>query len=222
MSDQNILASFLSAEEAASFQMKMMQLLSEEILRFNKKKSSSIQVEKAQSILESILYGISAYLRTLPDPAAAMREQDIGEMRKASIELLKQYMEEARTMLEGVRATRTPTELIAYNGTIDVALEGFFQLYDPEFAAQETTAILDYPLYRDDRSMTGVLYIRGYLTRLRHENEFCAKYSKNHIRSLLVAHGLRHHLDYREMLVNIPELILEQENRDDMPDLYHL
>jgi hypothetical protein len=208
MAGANTLAAFLSTEETGAFQLQMMQLLSEEILRYNHQKSSSIRVEAAESLLESMLYGVTAYLQTLPDPAAALRARSVRELREAGVALLKSYVEECKALLEEVRAARVPTDLIAYNDTIDRAIDEFFQTYDPEFAAQDTTALIDYPLYRDDMSVTGILYIRNYLTELKRENEFCAKYSKNYIRALLFTHGAKYHIDYRELLINIPELIL--------------
>lgn len=207
------LASFLSAEQIVEFQLQTTQLLSEEILRYNHHQSSSIRVEAAQSLMESLLYSVSAALRAYPDPAAALKAHSVKELREEGLALLKQYIEECGALLEEVRTTRVDTELIAYNNTIDTAIEGFLEAYDPEFAAQETTALIDYPLYRDDFSVTGVLYIRNYLKQLKRENEFCSRYEAEEIKVLLLAHGTKHHLDYRELLINIPELILEQEQK---------
>lgn len=209
--NSNSLAAFLSAEEAGAVQARIMQLLSEEIWQYNNRKSSSVAVETAQSLLESVLYAVTAYLDTLPDPANALKSQDLKELRRKGLDLLKQYVEESKALLEEVKATRVPTELIAYNNTIDSAVEDFFKSYDPRFEAQNTAALIDYPLLKDDMSITGILYIKNYLTQLKSENAFCAGYSKNYIRALLLTHGVKHHLDYREMLVNIPELILERK-----------
>lgn len=208
----NDLAMFLTAEEAAAVQGRVMQLLSEEILRYNCGRSSSVRVEKAQSLLESILYSITAYLQTVPDPAAALRDESAAVLRQNGIDLLDRYMEDVKKLLEEVKATRTPTELIAYNHTLDECFGEELDRYDPRFAAQETPCgLIDYPLLKDDMSVTGILYVKNYLTQLKDENRFCSGYKKNYIRALLLTHGKKHRLDYRQMLVNIPELILEQE-----------
>lgn len=210
------LASFLSADEISTVQLGVMQLLGEEIMQYNHMQSSSVKVETAQSLLESMLYSITAYLDTLPEPAAALKTQNLKDLRQKGLDLLKQYIEEAKTLLKEVKATRVQTELIAYNNTIDFAIDKLLQCYDPRFEAQNTTplsktAIIDYPLSKDNTSITGILYIKNYLIQLKKENEFCAGYSKNYIRALLLTHGVKHHLDYREMLINIPELILERQ-----------
>ncbi|NLJ30942.1 MAG: hypothetical protein GX424_04975 [Clostridiales bacterium] len=220
----NSLSLFLTPEETAALQLRMTGLLAEEVLRFNGGQSSSIRTEAAQSLLESILYAVTAYLDTLPDPPAALKTRDIGELREQGIVLLRRYTDECRALLPKVRATRVQTELIAYNHTVGECFgEAFFRVYDPRFQAQAAPAgPIDYPLYRDDWSVTGILYVRNYLTQLLRENEFCARFPKNRIRALLLAHGLKHRIDYREMLQNIPELIIEGAPEQERPALEHM
>lgn len=212
------LAAFLSPDETVALQGRMMQMLGEEVLYYTKGASSSVSVETAQSLLESMLYCITAYLNTLPEPATAMKTRDLGELYQNGLALIETYVEDAKKLLKEVKATRVETDLIAYNDTIDFAIGKLLECYNPRFEAQNTTplsktAIFDYPLTKDDTNVTGIIYIINYLTQLKKENEFCAKYGKNHIRALLFSHGAKHHLDYREMLVNIPELILEHEKQ---------
>ncbi|HEX3039607.1 MAG TPA: DUF6179 domain-containing protein [Caproiciproducens sp.] len=212
------LAGFLSPEETASLQARLMGILSEEILYYTHGQSNSVSVETAQSLLESMLYCITAYLNTLPDPHAALRTQEIHEIYLEGLALISRYVEKAKKLYAVAKATRVQTDLIAYNNTMDFAIDKILQCYDPRFGAQNTTPLstspmLDYPLSKDDMSVTGILYIINYLNQLILENKFCAKYSKNHIRALLFAHGAKHHLDYRDMLINIPEVILEYEKK---------
>ena len=214
MNNNTSIVASLNPEETAAVQSRMMQMLGEEILYQTHGKSSSVTAETAQSLLESMLYCVTAYLNTLPEPAFALKTRDLGELYQNGLELIKRYMLDARVLLQEVKATRVQTDLIAYNHTIDCAIPEFFDSYDPRFEAQSTVCLIDYPLSEDDMSITGVVYIINYLTELKKENAFCAKYSKNHIRALLLTHGVKHHLDYREMLVNIPELIKEDAEQD--------
>ena len=218
MTSNTSLAAFLNPEEIAALQSRMMQILSEEILYYTNGKSNSVSTETAQSLLESMLYCITAYLDTLADPSDALQTRDLGELYQKGLALVNQYIEDAKKLLIEVKATRVQTDLIAYNSTIDCDIDQLLKCYNPRFEAQNTTplsatAFIEYPLSKDDMSITGIIYIKNYLTQLKLENEFCAKYSKNHIRSLLFTHGAKHHLDYREMLVNIPELIMEQNKK---------
>ena len=216
--NNNFLSVFLTSEEAAEIQSHLMMMLSDEILRYTHDQSSSVQVEEAQSLFESMLYCITAYLNTLPDPQSALKTRKLEELFRGGLDLIKQSMQESRLLLEEAKLTRIPTDLVAYNHTLDFEIDLLLQGYDFRFQAQNTTALsktanISYPLLKDDLSVTGILYIKNYLTQLIEENQFCSKFSKNYIRSLLLTHGVQHHLDYRELLVNIPELILAQKSK---------
>lgn len=213
MNNDSSLGTFLDTEQIAAIQAHLMQILSEEILKYNHDQSSSVPAETAQSLFESMLYCITAYLNTLPDSAAALKTRDLEELYLCGLNLVKQYVKDSMALLLKVKATRVQTDLIAYNSTIDDGFHEFFRSYNPRFNAQDTVTTIDYPLLKDDMSVTGILYIKNYLTELLKENEFCAKYSKNHIRSLLFTYGVKYHLDYRDLLINIPELILEHSKK---------
>jgi hypothetical protein len=213
----NTLAAHLSAEETAALQNSLMDILGEEILYYTHGESSSVPAETAQSLLESMLYCITAYLNTLPDPHAALRTRNIHEIYLDGLTLISQYVEEAKQLYAEAKATRIQTDLIAYNQTLD-AIDKILQNYDPRFGAQNTTPLstspmLDYPLSKDDMSVTGIIYIINYLKQFIEENKFCAQYRKNYIRALLFTYGAKYNLDYREMLINIPEVILAYERK---------
>lgn len=219
MSNDTSLGAFLNPEEVAEIQAHLMQMLSEEILYYTHGKSNSVSVEQAQSLFESMLYCITAYINTLADPQNALKTQNLEELYRNGLELVKQYVNDAHLLLAEAKLTRIPTDLIAYNQVIDSDIDQLLEVYDPRFGAQNTTplsttAIIEYPLLKDDLSVTGILYIINYLTELIKENKFCEQFSQNHIRSLLFAHGAKHQLDYRELLINIPELILAQNKEN--------
>lgn len=213
MNNDSSIGAYLQPEEIQAMQSHLMQMLSAEILMYTHDQSSSVPAEVAQSLFESMTYCITAYLNTLPDAASALKTRDLEELYVCGLNLVKQYVKESMALLLKVKATRVQTDLYAYNSTIDDGFHAFFRTYNPRFNAQDTIITADYPLLKEDRSITGILFIKNYLTELLKENEFCAKYSKNYIRGLLLTYGVKYHLDYRDILINIPELILEHSNK---------
>lgn len=204
----------LTEEENGRFRAELLNALAEQLRRYTGGQSSSVPAEIAEQVLESMLYCASVRLSGEPDPASALREIPAEELFQSGLARVKQLTEEAKAIYREALRTRIPTELIAYNVVLDGALPGFFKTYDPEYDAHENgglTGFPDYPLLRDDRSRGGILYMKRYLEELVRENRFCAGYRKNHIRALLLVHGRKHRLDYRELIVNIPELILEYD-----------
>lgn len=202
---------YLRAEESERFRTGLLWALAEQLGRYTGGKSSSVPEESAEKVLESMLYCIAAELSAAPDPSS-FSGLEAGELFRRGLRRVEQLTDEAKGLYREVLATRVQTELIAYNAVIDGAIPGFFKTYDPQYAAHENGALTgfpDYPLLRDDKSRGGILYMKGYLEQLLRENRFCAGYPRNRIRAVLTAHGLRHRLDYRELIVNIPELLLE-------------
>lgn len=205
----------LSEQEAEQFQKGMLWALTEQLKRYTADQSSSVPAEAAEKVFASMMYCVSAELSACPDPAGAMRSVSPDRLFRRGRERVKTMVLESEKIYLNVLESRTETDLTAYNSTLDKALPGFFKTYDPDYAAQENGALTgfpDYPLLHDDQSRGGILYIKKYLEELLRENRFCARYRKNYIRALLLLHGKKYHLNYRELFVNIPELILEQEH----------
>lgn len=232
------MSEFLPSE---AFRAELLEVLAEQVLRHNAGQSSSVRAETAEQIFESMLYCIRAYLESdktspynsledppppaetaqgaPPPPKAEFWRAELPpptrELYRRGLELVKRETLCAKAIYREVLKTRVKTGQLAYNATLDGAIPGFFATYDPDYAAHENGALTgfpDYPLLRDDRSRGGILYMKAYLEELLRENKFCARYSVNHIRALLFVHGQKHGLDYREVIVNLPELILEHEN----------
>lgn len=206
----------LTAEEQEKFRSEMLWELSRMIAKYNRGSGSSIRTEKAESILQSMLYCVSVYLGSVPDAAAEVRNTPGAELFRRGLAAVKDLVRESGRLYRGVLDTRIPTDLAVYNGTLDLGIPAFLRSYDPEFDAHEASALglaLDYPLQKPVGNLSGVLYLRAYLEEMKRENEFCAGYRKNYIRSVLLLHGRRHRLNYREMIVNIPELLLAAQEK---------
>lgn len=206
----------LTAGEQEKFRSEMLWELSRMIAKYNRGSGSSIRTERAENILQSMLYCVSVYLEGVPDAAAEVRSTTGAELFRRGLAAVKNLVQESGRLYREVLDTRIPTDLAVYNGTLDLGVPAFLQSYDPEFDAHEAAALgltFDYPLQKPVEALSGVLYLRAYLEEMKRENEFCAQYRKNYIRSVLLLHGQKHHLDYREMIVNIPELLLAAQEK---------
>ena len=194
------------------FRRELLFVLAEQIGRYTAGNSSSVPTETAENILQSILYCITAYLQVVPDAEIVLRHTPPRILFQEGQRFLSSEVEKARLIWVDVKKTRIPTDLYVYNATLDKGIKGFFSTYDLKFAAHENGALCgfpDYPLFCDDRDLGGILYMKRYLEQMKRENVWCAQFGKNKIRSILLVHGLKHHLDYREMVANIPRLLTE-------------
>ena len=203
-------AGVLSGEEVERIQLQMLNLLAEQIQRYTNGQSSSVAESTAQSLLQSVFYFVDTELLSMPiaDAADCLRLGDMHTLSREGSALVKAYVEDARNLLNKISAERLPVELLAYNGTID-SLPDFFTEYDVRFAPHETMGgCIDYPLSEDDMHIGGVRYMLNYLKTLSLEEEICRHFPIHNINLLLERHGKVYHYDYREMLVNLFELLL--------------
>ncbi len=84
----------------------------------------------------------------------------------------------------------------------------FFKLYNVLFGAHDTMCSIDYPLAMDDMSLEGILYIKQYIEHIAIENSVCQCFSIENIESILENYGALYKLDYREALVNVFEIVI--------------
>lgn len=202
----------LPENEVEKLQTQLMLLLSEVILQYTHHESTSVRTEKAESILQSILYNIDMYLKKLssPDQAIeALQSMKMPELYDQGLKLVDEEVEQAQQLLQEVEHTRLSLSHISYNDTIDNSFSEFFESYDTRFDAHDTVASIDYPLLSDDMSWTGIIYIRRYLEHLKLENEICAHFPISNIKQLIKGWGQKNGIASDVLLFNIPELILK-------------
>lgn len=169
--------------------------------------NTSLRAEKAQELLQSILFTLSfAEKKTLAEQFAAgqkriFREVHIGRARY-------------------YRLLEQPPEI--FNVTLEETvcnLAGFFRHYDVYFSAHEIPCDIDYPLLYSCWELEGIRFINTYIQRLQWENSLCDCFSPETRRNIYANYALAgawDHLNLAEPLLmgGIKALILEQNPRE--------
>ncbi len=172
-------------------------LLDERIRRYTMGDSTSVPVDTARRLLESIVYCLDLN-RRFPVPEVA-GHSPIKERWQAGVGQAKRIAARAKLLLK--QAQRTPPPLVntAYCDTLE-ALPAFFAGYDADFFAQEIPCSFDYPLCQPvSESLLGAEYILEYLRKLLAENTLLRAFSQDALRALYV----RYYVDYADLLVNL-------------------
>ncbi|MDD2619653.1 MAG: DUF6179 domain-containing protein [Syntrophomonadaceae bacterium] len=193
-----------------SFQTELMALLAESIIQYTGGESTSLKVETAQRIMMSMLYSIDAGIKSLEQPGDAIalfNTSSIKEIYAQGLKALELIFEEAKQLYNEIKENKLDVPIEAYHMTIDGILQ-FFNHYDPKFNAQDTIASIDYPLLFDEMKVQGVLYIKQYLEKLALETEFCRLFPIADIKKLLFNYDRVYRINYRESLINIFEIVL--------------
>lgn len=192
-----------------AIQAQVMELLAAAVLRYTRGESSSVKNETAQGIMLSLFYSLDNCLISLghPDLALeALQTQVLADLYRQGLSSLEACFEDTAQIYANLSLRKLPIANIAYQSTLDQALPGFFNNYDPRFAAHDTIADIDYPLLKDDMKASGLFYIRRYLLTLSAENRFCEQYESRELKKLLAAYAGTYRVNTNEALINIFEI----------------
>ncbi|MFT5872187.1 MAG: hypothetical protein ACI8WT_001117 [Clostridium sp.] len=197
----------LTDSQLESIQLQSMQLLMKQTEKYTGGESSSVKVETAQSIMQSIFYSIGIYLKSFEDidmSIEELKQKPLLEMLRHGKKLIVIQLDNARKIFYEISSDSIVTDNCAYNDTMPSGIQVFFSSYDVEFAAHDTPASIDYPLSNDKMELVGIDYIYSYLIKLSLENKFCKNFNEYDIQCLL--RGYDNH--YKELLINIFGLLV--------------
>lgn len=179
------------------------ELLKMQAGKYNGIDSTSITIEKAQDILESMLYTIGV----AAENGAAKEEIVNGRLsllldRGREILKRKQKSVKVEWKLLCRELPRIPN--VYFLSTME-NLGLFFDSYDIYFAAHHTSESIDYwPLCPIPETVKGISYIEEYIHRIQIENDYLNCFEGEDVISLCE----KYVPDYREALFNLCEPVL--------------
>lgn len=183
----------------------LMMILVDKYKKYTINDHSSITVEKAQQLMNSILYCINGYLKSLDKGLVSAREHyNALILYEKGLEFEKTNLSNAQKLLAYVKNNILNIDNVYYQDTILSGIDLFFRNYDILYAAHETPGSIDYPLALPIYDLEGAEYILEYLNRLYIETNFCASYAEDDIENLLRGYND----DYKEIPLNIFEIVV--------------
>lgn len=197
----------VNQQQTEQLQLQAAQLLQKQLTRFTHGESSSVKAETAQGILLSLLFTISLALKGIPEieeQLKALTEEGLESLHTRGREVLKAKVMRAKVLLSAVKHSRVNTDNEAYNQTVDIAIPGFFTMYDLYYAAHGIPCMIDYPLAIEVTDRAGIEFIEAFLQRLVWENAFCARFPAEELTQLFIGY----HSDFNDLLENISLLAL--------------
>lgn len=191
-------------------QIKIGEILKDLILKYTKGESSSVTVEKAEKLIIGIWYTIDAYMNTFENIELAiktLKEEEISYIYEKGKIILKEDFIHTEKLYKRTLKNQIYTDLTVYKDTL-FGISDFFKFYNLEFEPDEGVADIDYPLAFDDWDVVGLYYIKNYLWNLYLENEICNKFDNDDIHKILKSYGDTYKIDYRDLLINIFEMTI--------------
>lgn len=194
--------SFSEAEQRIII-CKLWELLKLKADKYNSIDSTSMPVEKAQDILESLLYTIGVAVENGTTKYELLNGNlsyviDIGQ--SILKEKKKTVKVEWKLMCQGMPRIKN----VYYLSTIK-NLGMFFKNYDIYYEAHQIPCSIDYwPLCHVSEKLKGISYIEEYIRCIQTENDFLNCFEENDIICLCK----RYVTDYTESLFNLCEPVL--------------
>lgn len=191
----------LTEEDEINIQAKLWQLLARRTELYTMGEHSSVRIETAQELLQSISFCLDLYLKQSGNTKKLLATADLEELFKLGQKALEEQLELGKRLYSKACLTAPEIENISFKDTLR-SIGGFFKQYDYRFLAHLIPCDIDYQLcHAVKESLQGVEYINQYLGRIIIENGFIKKFEKNKAESLLSSYCS----DYKGLLINLYE-----------------
>ena len=187
----------------------------ETAMQFTRRQSGSISESRAQLLASSVLYRSDVYLLSLRShekAASALVNMPMSSiLKQGSAEILRLF-EESMKIFRTAYNTRINADNHEYRYVTEKAYDEFRRNYSAQFDGAGCPYNIDYPLLGQnacDSKLKGVMFICDYYRCICLENKLCRLFSEADIIRLLESYAHERNDDYRQMYLNIAEVIAD-------------
>ncbi|MDO5574199.1 MAG: DUF6179 domain-containing protein [bacterium] len=197
----------------------LLPIVAELTAKYTRNESTSVTYETAEQLMGAVLYCIHEYHEeSTYDTSVINKENTIRAMTtvKQCENARRAYEEGYQKVLKKIESVRVSyNHLIEtfqaygnvnYHDTVIKGVAGFFKLYDPRFAPQDSIITMDYPTIRPIGEMTGIDAIERYVTDISLEQSLLQALPSEWIMETLAAD----HMDFRTQFYNICGIVLRE------------
>lgn len=206
LSGQAINDGILSVDEKNRIQRDLWQFLGERADLYTSYDSSSVPVELAQELLDSIYFVIGLHLKTKDNMASAvsiLTNTDIKDLFKSGLKEIESQIDIGKGLLNRAIDSAPSFNNTSYRDTLS-EITIFFRKYDFHYFAHDIPCTIDYQLAHPVVGHSGIEFINEYLRHLIIENEFCIKFNNDKVSALLKVYCP----DPEGQLINIYEVLV--------------
>lgn len=182
----------------------VMPIVSELAWKYTGCDHTSVTYEKAQMLMEAVLYCIHEYERQESN-ALLVKHISAREAYEQGRAIVMDKLGELQELYNQLIVDFKDYGSVCLRDTIRQGIPAFLDNYDFRFAPQETLLTLDYPILRDDTSRSGISRVLSYVQCICLEQKFLKKINEHDIAETL----RRYQRDYEHLIENICEIILQ-------------
>ncbi len=183
--------------------------------RYTGYESTSVTYEKANELMEAVIYCIQEYEKSEVWKKDMERRKNEGknivavenisakEAYERGYLLVDAKVRAMKEMYHGLLKDFHSYGNAALRDTVDAVPE-FLKWYDIRFGPQNTILTLDYPLLEDLHKLTGIDAVYEYVKCICIEQEFLGRFPEKYVKEVLRAYSE----DYEEIFENLCGIIL--------------
>lgn len=171
---------------------------------YTSKQSTSIPYEKAQQLMESVVYCIEEVEKQEGNALVGGKALSSMEMYRLGVELVEEKVKGALALYNKLMTNFNSYGNFCLEDTIVKGIPEFFKWYDCRFEPQNTILTLDYPILKDLSKESGIDRIYSYLKCVYLEQKFLGRFESALIREKLDQYDA----NYKLMIDNLCEIVL--------------
>lgn len=181
----------------------LLPIVSELAQKYAGYESTSITYEKAQSLMEAVLFCLSEYNSSAKD-SLVQKDISVKEQYNIGAKLLSEKVENIRKIFNEISFQFEDFGVKCLYDTVQKGIPQFLKWYDIKFCPQNTILTLDYPLLIDCSSLTGADAVYKYIRAIQTEQIFLGKFDRNYVMLVLE----KYNSEYSDMIENICSIVL--------------
>lgn len=181
----------------------LLPIVSELAQKYAGYESTSITYEKAQSLIEAVLFCLSEYNSSAKD-SLVQKDISVREQYNIGAKLLSEKVENIRKIFNEISFQFEDFGVKCLYDTVQKGIPQFLKWYDIKFCPQNTILTLDYPLLIDFSSLTGADAVYKYIRAIQTEQIFLGKFDRNYVMLVLE----KYNSEYSHMIENICSIVL--------------
>lgn len=181
----------------------LLPIVSELAQKYTGYENTSITYEKAQSLMEAVLFCLNEYNNSYAD-SLVKKDISVKEQYNIGTKLLSEKVEDIRKIFNELSFQFDDFGVKCLYDTVQKGIPQFLKWYDIKFCPQNTILTLDYPLLTDCSFLTGADAVYKYIRAIQTEQIFLGMFDRNYIMLILE----KYNSEYRDMIENICSIVL--------------
>ena len=171
---------------------------------YTSKESTSMTYERAQQLMEAVLYSIREAEKAGQFSLIQKDELSTERMYAIGVKCVEDKTKEALDLYNGIMIHFSSYGNQCLYDTVVKGLPEFFKWYDCRYDPQNTILTLDYPILMDISEQTGIDKIYDFLFCIQLEQIFLNKYPPEYVMEILSKYDKQ----YKLMIENLCEIVL--------------